>query len=451
MKRSPAFAQHFLTDPWLVKTLLGHAAIAKHDVVYDIGAGSGVITSVLAGAAQKVVAVELDPRLAAKLRQNAGALKNVTVQEADATKITLPRTPYKVFANIPFHLSSQIVQHFCGAHNPPSAMYLIVQEQFARKLLPDNKGFTNQLALQLGPAFAVRIRRKLQPADFYPRPNVPTVFIEIIHRPTPLLTKPQQRRFMLLVKNAFADPRTFWRLPLHTLGVSPIAAPSSLTLEQWLQLFAQHEADPTNQGMALTEPTNPLLNEVIDPVSQNELNAPHTRFVIARMLELAAGRGKSKADTRQMVGLAAPQIGVNKRIIIVDVTATGANQKQTLQVFINPVITKRSAKTVPGREGCWSCGNICGVVERAETVTLSAINLSGKPVTMVLQGFAARVAQHETDHLDGIRFPDRITNDAKLHWVTPEQFPQYRKQWATWPHLCSRSRWLVLKSGHKNY
>ncbi len=446
MKRSPRLSQHFLVNPQIVKTLLGHASIGKQDVVYDIGAGSGVITSVLAGAAKKVVAVEVDEPTLAKLRQNVGALKNVEVVAADATKMPLPRTPYKVLANIPFHLSSQIVQRFCDAPNPPSAMYLIVQEQFARKLLPDNKGFTNQLALQLGPTFAIRIRRKLQPTDFYPRPNVPTVFIEIAKRPTPLLAKPQQRRFTLLVKNAFADPRKFWRLPLGELGISPIAAPSSLTLDQWLQLFAVHEAAPEKQGMALIDPTNPLLNMVIEPVAPNEINAPHTRYIIERMLQLAAGAGKTKADTRQMVGLAAPQIGVNKQIVIIDTAATGANQNQRHQVLINPRIVWQSAKKVLGREGCWSCGNICGAVERAESVKVQALDASGKPIALTLKDFPARVAQHEIDHLSGIRFPDRITDDKELHWVEPQQFEDYRKQWQTWPHICPRSKWLELKA-----
>jgi peptide deformylase len=201
--------------------------------------------------------------------------------------------------------------------------------------------------------------------------------------------------------------------------------------------------------MSLIEPTNPLLNKAIQPVAQNEINAPHTRFIIDRMLQLAAGAGKTKADTRQMVGLAAPQIGVDRQIVIVDTTATGANQKQRHQVFINPRITWQSAKKVLGREGCWSCGNICGAVERAESVKVQALDASGKQIALKLDGFPARIAQHEIDHLSGIRFPDRITDDKKLHWVAPHEFERYRAQWQTWPHLCPRARWLELKAGNR--
>jgi peptide deformylase len=147
--------------------------------------------------------------------------------------------------------------------------------------------------------------------------------------------------------------------------------------------------------------------------------------------------------------MAAPQVGASKRIITIDITADGSNKEQHLQVFINPKITYRSTETMPGREGCWSCGNVCGNVERAKVVTLEGLERTGKPIKFVLTDFVARIAQHETDHLDGIRFPDRIPTDEpdRLHWVEPAQFEEYRKNWEHWPIKCPRSRWEALKAG----
>jgi peptide deformylase len=62
-------------------------------------------------------------------------------------------------------------------------------------------------------------------------------------------------------------------------------------------------------------------------------------------------------------------------------------------------------------------------------------------------GFVARVFQHEVDHLDGIRFPDRIDNDAHLHWVEPHEIATYAKAAPHWPRLCPRERWLGMKAG----
>lgn len=198
---------------------------------------------------------------------------------------------------------------------------------------------------------------------------------------------------------------------------------------------------------ALIPPTAQSLNEIAEAVPPNEIPSLEVQQTIDAMLRLAAGKGIHKSDTRQMVGLAAPQVGVQKRIIIIDLTATGAHQKQHMQVCINPVITYCSPKKVDGREGCWSCSNICGIVARSYKVTLEAIDRRGGPVKMALEDFVARIAQHEVDHLDGIRFPDRITDDQRLHWVEPDCFEDYRTQWAAWPVKCPRARWMALKNG----
>jgi peptide deformylase len=201
--------------------------------------------------------------------------------------------------------------------------------------------------------------------------------------------------------------------------------------------------------LTLIEPTDPLLNNVAEEVKPEEIVSPEVQGVIDRMLELAAGKGHSKEDSRQMVGLAATQIGVNKCIVIMDITADGSKKEQHLQVFINPKIAHRSTETMPGREGCWSGGNICGIVERSKAVTLGGFDRSGKPIKFELADFVARIAQHETDHLQGIRFPDRIPVDKpdRLHWVEPAEFEEYRKNWQHWPVKYPRERWGALKAG----
>jgi peptide deformylase len=197
------------------------------------------------------------------------------------------------------------------------------------------------------------------------------------------------------------------------------------------------------------EPTDPILSQIAEEVKFEEILSPHVQGIVNRMLELAAGKGHDKEDSRQMLGLAAPQIGAGKRIITIDMTADGFNKEQTLRVFINPRISHRSKETVPGREGCWSCGNICGNVERAKIVTLEGFDQNGKSVAVELVGFVARIAQHETDHLDGVRFPDRIpvTEPERLHWVEHDEFEEYRTKWEHWPNICPRKQWEALKAG----
>jgi len=113
---------------------------------------------------------------------------------------------------------------------------------------------------------------------------------------------------------------------------------------------------PNPATLTLISPTSTILNNAAYEVTYNEINTPYIQSVIDCMIQLAEGKGSDEQDSRQMVGLAALQLGVNKCIIIIDVTADGSKKDQNLTVFINPKITYRSKETLPGREGCWSCG-----------------------------------------------------------------------------------------------
>jgi 16S rRNA A1518/A1519 N6-dimethyltransferase RsmA/KsgA/DIM1 with predicted DNA glycosylase/AP lyase activity len=237
MKRLPHYSQHFLRNPRLIKELVGHTTINKKDTVYDIGAGSGVISSVLAERCQSVVAVEFEPRTAQKLRANMEQYPNVSVLQGDFLSMTLPDTPYKIFANIPFHISSPIVRKITEAEHPPEVAYLVVQKQFANKLLPDSDRFTGQLGMLIGPEFAVRVRRRLQRTDFWPHPNVDTAFIEIARRPQPLIPRQSMPAYRQFITDCFADPKVFAKMPRDAIGLAPDIKPSQMQLAQWVQLF----------------------------------------------------------------------------------------------------------------------------------------------------------------------------------------------------------------------
>lgn len=239
MKRLANYSQHFLRSPRLVKELVGHTTLKPTDTVYDIGAGSGVVASVLAVRCKMVVAIEVEPRTAERLRSNMEKYQNVTVYEGSFLDMDLPSNPYKVFANIPFHLSSQIVRKLTESPNSPDAIYLIVQKQFANKLLPDSNRFTGQLGMMIGPLFSVRIRKRLQRTDFWPHPNVDTVFLELLRRPEPLIDLPAMPKYRQFITACFSDPKAFARMPRSAVGLSPDIRPSQMKLTQWLQLFSE--------------------------------------------------------------------------------------------------------------------------------------------------------------------------------------------------------------------
>jgi 23S rRNA (adenine-N6)-dimethyltransferase len=241
MKRLANYSQYFLRNPRLIKELIGHSTLKSSDTVYDIGAGSGVISSVLADRVKKVVAIEFEPRTAAKLRENMEEYPNVTVQQGDFLTMELPKTPYKIFANIPFHLSSPIVHKITEAANPPEATYLIVQKQFANKLLPSSDHFTGQLGMIIAPEFATRIRKRLQRTDFWPHPNVDTVLLEMIHRPEPLIPSAKMPAYRQFIIDCFSDPKVFARMPQQSIRLPAGTKPSQMRLAQWVALFEAQE------------------------------------------------------------------------------------------------------------------------------------------------------------------------------------------------------------------
>lgn len=239
MPRSHIHDQHFLRSPRIVAELIGHSNIRKNDVVYDLGAGSGVITSVLASRCKAVVAVEIEPEALRKLQTNVGSRDNVTIIRKDILELAPPEEPYKIFANIPFSLTTQILRKFLFSDRPPKSMYLIVQKQFARKLVPGDDHFTSQLSAEIGPRFTARIRKPLRRTDFTPPPAVETVLLEVKPREIPLIRPEETDKYRTLVENSFTNQKFFASLKKP---FSSELRPSQLTLEQWCDLYATTEA-----------------------------------------------------------------------------------------------------------------------------------------------------------------------------------------------------------------
>jgi peptide deformylase len=110
------------------------------------------------------------------------------------------------------------------------------------------------------------------------------------------------------------------------------------------------------------------------------------------------------------IGLAANQVALPYRLFVVNPTGDPDEPDQE-QVFINPQIVKRNGRE-DSEEGCLSLPEIYGPVTRAERITVEAFDLDGRDFSMELSGLPARVVQHENDHLDGVMFTDRVTDNV---------------------------------------
>lgn len=241
MRRQVAtHSQHFLRNPRLIAELIGHSNIRRGDLVIDIGAGSGAITAVLARRCRQVLAYENEPGILNKLQQNMRRHKNVKVIAQDFLQAKLPDEPYKVFANIPFHLSADIVRKLTSNNemHAPRSIYLIVQKQFAQKIVPSEWHFTSKLGTQLAPWWQTRIRRPLRRTDFTPPPAVDTVLLELKPQSEPLLSTLERDKYQSFVAKCYASQKVFATIPRAEAGINPERKPSELTPEEWVRLYS---------------------------------------------------------------------------------------------------------------------------------------------------------------------------------------------------------------------
>lgn len=117
------------------------------------------------------------------------------------------------------------------------------------------------------------------------------------------------------------------------------------------------------------------------------------------------------------VGIAAPQVHVGLRVLAMEVQANlryPSEAQYPLTVLVNPVLIKRGTEMVDGWEGCLSIPGLRGLVPRHYTVNVKALDRTGKDIELHLEGFPARIVQHEIDHLDGKVFLDRMQDLTSL-------------------------------------
>jgi peptide deformylase len=133
-----------------------------------------------------------------------------------------------------------------------------------------------------------------------------------------------------------------------------------------------------------------------------EINA-ELRDTVRRMFDLMY---ESKG-----IGLAANQVALPYRLFVVNPSGDPAEKDEEF-VFINPEIVRRNG-SMEGEEGCLSLPDLFGLVRRAEQITVNAFDLKGREFEMQLTDLPSRVVQHETDHLDGVLFIDRLTDAGR--------------------------------------
>lgn len=250
-RRSVVLSQNFLRSGALVDRLLDRSTIGPSDVVYEIGPGKGRLTERLAARCRRLVAVEKDPDLAARLARLFDGRPHVAIYAADFLEFPLPLRPvdgYKVFASIPFNITAALVTKLVTAPVPPVESYLVVQREAALRFLGAPRESLS--ALLLKPWFEPALFHQFRRTDFDPVPGVDVVMVRLRKRGPPLVHAADAQLYRDFVVSAF----TAWQPSLcsalgHVLGrrravrlvqdtgVDGTANPASVPFEQWLALF----------------------------------------------------------------------------------------------------------------------------------------------------------------------------------------------------------------------
>jgi 16S rRNA (adenine1518-N6/adenine1519-N6)-dimethyltransferase len=252
LRARKGLGQHFLIDGEVLKRITSAAELAPNDIVVEVGPGLGVLTRELAQKAGRVIAIELDNRLAAALEQTLANFDNVNIVNQDVLKIE-PKdlaTNYKLVANLPYYITSPVLRHFLEAPPRPQLMILMVQKEVAETITAE-PGKMSLLAVSVQFYGKPRIISIVPAECFYPAPKVDSAIVRIDPYPQPRVAV-DEGSFFEIVRAGFTAPRKqllnslAQGLGLPKAEVSPLLERAdiatqrraeTLSLEEWARLW----------------------------------------------------------------------------------------------------------------------------------------------------------------------------------------------------------------------
>jgi 16S rRNA (adenine1518-N6/adenine1519-N6)-dimethyltransferase len=231
------WGQVFLTDKQVALDIITAASLTKNDQVIEIGPGRGVLTRLIAPLVEKLITVEIDPRLVQELRVSLKTYPNIEIIHQDIMSYQLPAElralPFKVTANVPYYITSPIIFQLLDWHlaNPQfSQAIIMVQKEVAQRLAaaPGGKEY-GVISIMLQFYAQVRIIRLVPAKCFTPVPEVDSAVIKIDFLPQPREKVSSGETFKKVVKAAFAQRRkTILNSLKHNYGLEAVMLDQSL-------------------------------------------------------------------------------------------------------------------------------------------------------------------------------------------------------------------------------
>ncbi len=262
LKARKSLGQHFLVDETALATVLDAADLGPGDTVIEVGPGLGVLTEELAGRAGRVIAVELDERLAAALGERLASQDNVSVVAGNILDVDLEEllgdaaTSYKVVANLPYYITSLVLRRFLEAPQRPETMVVMVQREVAETIAaaPGAMSLLSVSVQFYGEPVIVGI---VPAASFYPPPAVDSAILKITASTSHRLAVADHPGFFELVRagfrasrkqlanslaNGLGRPRDEVLPLLEAAGIDPKRRAQTLSVDEWIRLYQVYES-----------------------------------------------------------------------------------------------------------------------------------------------------------------------------------------------------------------
>lgn len=257
LRARKGLGQHFLIDSEALDKIIAAAELSSSDTVVEIGPGLGVLTERLAEKAGRVIAIELDDSLAARLSERLASLKNVTVLNEDVLKVDPASLldqkagEYKVVANLPYYITSPVLRHFLEAATKPQMMVVMVQKEVAGQITAA-PGRLSILAVSVQLYGKPALVTVVPAASFYPAPKVDSAVVRIDVFPGPAEDITDPDSFFLIVRAGFRHARKQIHNSLERslqltkeevaailagAGIDTERRAQTLTLEEWARLW----------------------------------------------------------------------------------------------------------------------------------------------------------------------------------------------------------------------
>ena len=251
LQNNKSLGQHWLKDPDILAEIAEAAELQGQETVLEIGPGLGTLTSRLLARAARVTAVEFDANLARKLPGQFPG-KDLTVVHQDILQFDLNQLPpdYHVVANVPYYITSKIIQQLMTAANKPRLAVLLAQREVAQRLAA-GPGQMSLLALSAQVFAEVRLDIMVPRQFFVPPPKVDSQLVVLRTRPRPLVSAADEALFFRLARAGFAAKRKKLRTALaaglaiskpeseqllHQAAIDPGQRAEDLAINDWLRL-----------------------------------------------------------------------------------------------------------------------------------------------------------------------------------------------------------------------